>query len=209
MASVNRLNGFRLVKNLAGGAMTGQLELAFIPASDASVVMPGDAVKVLSGAGRSPTGAVAVTRVAAGTDVPYGIVVGIAFEGVGDVMNMPPVNDLNTPIYRRASTDRYVYVVTDPNAVFEVQSAQSGLSAATVLGYIGKNAGFSISAGNTSSGSSGFGLDTTSVAVTATLPLKIIGYPNRPDNLAGDTYFSFWVKLNNTQLGTGTGQAGV
>lgn len=210
MASVNRLNGFKLVRVLgAVSDFSAQFELVYVPASDSSVIMVGDAVKQLTGAARQLNGAMGVTRVSAATDVPYGIVVGIAFEGVGDAINMPPVNDLNTPVYRRASTDRYLYVVTDPNAVFEVQGSQTALTAATVAALVGKNASFSISAGNTASGSSGFALDTTSGATTATLPLKVMGYPNRPDNVPGDTYFSFYVKLNNTALGTGTGQAGV
>jgi hypothetical protein len=37
----------------------------------------------------------------------------------------------------------------------------------------------------------------------------VVGFPNRPDNIPGDVYFSYYVKLNNAQYGTGTGQAGV
>jgi hypothetical protein len=36
-----------------------------------------------------------------------------------------------------------------------------------------------------------------------------VGFPNRPDNIPGDPFFSFWVKLNTSQLATGTGTAGV
>lgn len=210
MASVNRLNGFKLARILGSAStMNAQLELCFVPASDASVIMVGDPVKQLTGAARSQTGAMGVTRVTAGTDIPYGIVVGIAFEGVGDLPNIPPVTDLNTPVYRRASTDRYLLVVTDPNALFEVQASQTSIAAATAVAMVGKNIPFSVAAGSTTSGSSGFAVDTSAVATTATLPLKIIGFPNRPDNLPGDTYFSFYVKLNNTALGTGTGTLGV
>jgi hypothetical protein len=61
MASVSRINGFRLVKNQAGGSMTGQLETFFVPASDSSVIMVGDAVKLLGDA-RAATGVPTVTR---------------------------------------------------------------------------------------------------------------------------------------------------
>jgi hypothetical protein len=51
-------------------------------------------------------------------------------------------------------------------------------------------------------------LDSSGLATTATLPLKVVGFPNRPDNIPGDTYFSYYVKLNNTVNGTGTGSTG-
>ena len=208
MSSVSRINGFRYVKNVVGGSMTGQAETCFVPASDATVIMVGDAVQLLGDA-RSPTGVPTVTRMASATGVPYGIVVGISFEGMGDVQNMPPVNDLNTPVYRRASTDRYLLVITDPNAVFEVQLAGAGPAAAAATAMVGLNGQFLLTAGNTSSGASGMQLDSAGQATTATLPLKIVGFPYRPDNVPGDAFFSFYVKLNGSTLSNGTGQAGV
>lgn len=208
MSSVSRINGFRLVKNLAGGAMSAQTELMFVPASDSTVIMVGDAVSLL-GDSRSPTGVPTVTRLASATGIPVGIVVGISYEGVGDTQNVPPVTDLNTPVYRRASTDRYLLVCTDPNAVYEVQLAGAGPAAAAATAMVGLNGQFTLTAGNTTTGASGMQLDSAGQATTATLPLKIIGFPYRPDNTPGDAFFSFWVKLNSATYGTGTGTAGV
>ena len=200
MSSVSRINGFRPVKTVTGAAWNGQANLYFLPASDATVVMVGDAVKLLGDA-RSATGAPTVTRCGA-TDVPIGVVVGIAFEGVGDTTNMPPVNDLNTPIYRRASTDRYVYVTDDPNLIYEVQYAGTSVAAATITANVGLNGQFTTTAGSTTSGASGMQLDSAGLATTATLPLKIVGFPNRPDNIPGDVYFSYYVKLNAATMGS-------
>lgn len=207
MSSVSRLNGFRPVKMITGAPYNGQAELAFMDSGDSSVVMVGDAVK-LAGNARSPTGAPTVTRVSGATDIAYGIVVGILFTGVGDVQNVPPVNDLNTPVYRRASTDRYILVCTDPNVIYEAQYLTTGVAAATITANVGLNGSWDLTAGNTTSGASGMSIAALS-ATTATLPLKVVGFPSRPDNVPGDTYFSYYVKLNNTQYGTGTGQAGV
>jgi hypothetical protein len=207
MSSVSRINGFRLVKSLAGG-FNAQTELMFVPASDATVIMVGDAVKLLGDA-RSPTGAPTVTRVSGATDIPVGIVVGISFEGVGDVANVPPVDNLNTPVYRRTLTDRYLLVCTDPNAVYEVQLAGAGPAAAAATAMVGLNGQFTLTAGSTTSGASGMQLDSAGQATTATLPLKIIGFPYRPDNTPGDAFFSFWVKLNSSTYASGTGAAGV
>lgn len=207
MSSVSRLNGFRPVKTSTGAPYSGQGELAFVPASDASVIMVGDAVKLLGDA-RAVSGAPTVTRVTAAGDIAYGIVVGILFTGVGDVPNVPPVNDLNTPVYRRASTDRYLLVETDPSVIYEAQYLTTSVAAATITANVGLNGSWDVTAGSTTSGSSGMSIAALS-ATTATLPLKVVGFPARPDNIPGDTYFSYYVKLNNTQYGTGTGQAGV
>jgi len=208
MSSVSRINGFRPVKSITGAPYTGQANVYFVPASDSSVIMVGDAVKLLSDA-RAATGVPTVTRVSAATDIPLGIVVGILFTGVGDTGNVPPVTDLNTPVYRRASTDRYLLVSDDPSLVYEVQYAGTGVASATITANVGLNGQFTTTAGSTTSGSSGMQLDSAGLATTATLPLKIVGFPNRPDNIPGDQFFSYYVKLNTSQLATGTGSAGV
>lgn len=208
MSGVSRINGFRPVKTITGSPYNGQGNIYFLPASDASVVMVGDAVKLLGDA-RAATGVPTVTRISAATDIPIGVVVGILFTGVGDTVNTPPVNDLNTPVYRRASTDRYVLVCDDPNVIYEVQFAGTSVAAATITTNVGQNGQFVVTAGNTASGASGQQLDSAGLATTATLPLKITGFPNRPDNIPGDVYFSYHVKLNATSMSTGTGAAGV
>lgn len=206
MASVSRIAGFRPVKTITGAAWNGQANLYFVPSSDSTVIMVGDAVKLLGDA-RAATGVPTVTRAGA-TDVAVGIVVGIVFSGVGDANNIPPVTDLNTPVYRRASTDRYLLVCDDPNVVYEVQYAGTSVAAATITANVGLNGQFTTTAGSTTSGSSGMQLDSSGLATTPTLPLKITGFPARPDNIPGDTYFSYYVKLNQTVNGSGTGATG-
>ena len=200
MSSVSRINGFRPVKT-GVGPYTGQANLYFLDSGDSSVVMVGDAVK-LAGDACAATGVPTVTRVSGATDIPVGIVVGILFTGVGDAGNIPPVTDLNTPIYRRASTNRYVLVCDDPNVIYEVQYAGTSVAAATVTANVGLNGQFTTTAGSTTSGSSGMQLDSSGLATTATLPLKIVGIPNRPDNIPGDTYISYYVKLNSSTMGS-------
>ena len=200
MSSVSRINGFRPVKTTTGAPYNGQANVYFMAAGDSTVVMVGDAVK-LAGDARAATGAATVTRCGA-TDIPVGVVVGILFSGVGDSQNMPPVTDLNTPVYRRASTDRYVLVADDPSLIYEVQYAGTSVAAATITANVGQNGQFTTTAGSTVSGSSGMQLDSTGLATTATLPLKIVGFPNRPDNIPGDVYFSYYVKLNAAAFGS-------
>lgn len=200
MSSVSRINGFRPVKTTTGAPYNGQANVYFMAAGDSTVVMVGDAVKI-AGDARAATGVATVTRCGA-TDIPVGVVVGILFSGVGDSQNMPPVTDLNTPVYRRASTDRYVLVADDPSLIYEVQYAGTSVAAATITANVGQNGQFTTTAGSTVSGSSGMQLDSTGLATTATLPLKIVGFPNRPDNIPGDVYFSYYVKINAALYGS-------
>lgn len=205
MASVSRINGFRPVKFLDGKPYTGQANVYFVPSANSDVIMVGDVVK-LAGDSRSPTGAQTVARHAGGaTEAAVGVVVGILYTGVGDTQNVPPVTDLNTPTYRRASTDRYLLVADDPNTVFEAQTSGATFAAADV----GLNANAAVTAGNTSSGASGMTIDLSAKATTATLPLKLVGFPYRPDNNIGDAFTSAYVVINNHQYKGSTGTAGV
>lgn len=208
MSQTSRINGFRPVKTATGTPYMGNGNIYFLPASDATVVMAGDAV-ALAGDARAANGYPTITRLASATGIPLGVVAGFIFTGVGDATNIPPVNDLNTPVYRRANTDRYALVIDDPGVVYEVQIAGAGPAAAAATAMVGLNGQFTLTAGNTSTGTSGMQLDSAGQATTATLPLKIVGIPARPDNVPGDPFLSFWVKLNTSQLSTGTGSAGV
>lgn len=205
MSSVSRINGLRPVKTVTGAPYTGQATMYFLPSSNSDVVMVGDLVK-LAGDGRSPSGVQTIARHAGGaTEAAVGVVVGFTFEGVGDLTNIPPVTNLNTPVYRVASTDRYVMVADDPNLVFETQT--SGATFATT--DVGQNAEMDVAAGSTTTGASGMTLDLSTKATTATLPMKIVGFPNRPDNAIGDTFTNAYVMINNHQYKGGTGTAGV
>lgn len=205
MSSVSRINGLRPVKTVTGAPYNGQATMYFLPSSNSDVVMVGDLVK-LAGDGRSPSGVQTIARHAGGaTEAGVGAVVGFTFEGVGDLTNIPPVTNLNTPVYRVASTDRYVMVADDPNLVFETQT--SGATFATT--DVGQNAEMDVAAGSTTTGASGMTLDLSTKATTATLPMKIVGFPNRPDNAIGDAFTNVYVMINNHQYKGGTGTAGV
>lgn len=202
MASTTRLNGFRPVKYLTGSGYFGAANLYFVPSTDSTVIMVGDLVKLLGDA-RSPTGVPTVTRAGA-TDAVIGAVTGIIFTGVGDVANVPPVTSLDVPIYRAASTNRYVLVSDDPHVVYEAECVGTLATA-----DIGLNASPTVTAGSTSTGSSGEGIDLSTKATTATLPLKLVGFPQKPDNNIGDSFVSAYVIINNHQYKGGTGTAGV
>lgn len=195
MANTSRINGLRPVKVLgASGGFTGSVNTYFIPSTNAANVFVGDPVKADTTGDSVATGGqgLGIQSVvpAAAADPVVGVVVGFAIN---------PLN-LNTPQFRAGSTGRYVLVADDPTTVFEVQTSNGTLAADTV----GLNASLAIGAGSTLTGASGVTLDTATAAVTATLPFKIVGFAQRPDNEVGQPAAKVLVKINNSQLANAT-----
>jgi hypothetical protein len=199
MANTSRVNGLSVVKNLVGGASTGQVNMYFIPSGNAVATFVGDLVKADAtgdtvAAGGLAKGVQSVVQAAAG-DAAIGVVVG--FKVVPGT--------LDTPQYRAASTGRYVLVSDDPNQIYEIQTSNGTLTEADV----GLNASVAVAAGSTTTGASGMTLDAGTEATTATLTLKIVGFSQRVDNEVGAADAKVLVKINNHQLAASTGTAGV
>ena len=197
MANTSRVNGFRPVKYLNGAPWNGQVTRYSIPASDGTALFVGDLVKASATA--DSEGVRGIIQAAAG-DACLGVVVG--FESA--------MTNLDTPQYRVASTLRYALVVDDPNVLFEAQ--EDGDTDPLEMVDAGMNVNFVVGAGSTTTGASGMQIDSNTEAVSATLPLKLIEPVKRPDNelvAAGQAYTRWLVKINNHQLGSHTGTAGV
>lgn len=199
MANVSRINGLNPVKNLAGGSNTGQVNTYFIPSGSAVNTFVGDPVKAdatgdTAAAGGKALGIQSVVQAAAG-DAIIGVIVGFAVD---------PTN-LNTPQYRKASTGQYVLVADDPAMIFEAEVSGTTLTAADV----GLNASIAVGTGSVTTGASAVTVNGTTAAATATLALRIVGFTQRPDNEVGNASAKVLVKINNHQLGSSTGVAGV
>lgn len=199
MANVSRVNGFNPLKSQSGNSMSGQVNLYFIPSTNAVNTFVGDAVTSETtgdtvATGGAGLGIMSCVQAAAGNPL-LGVVVGFSTN---------PLN-LNTPQYRTASTGRYVLVADSPDLVFEVQTSNGTLA----LGDVGNNANFAVAAGSLTTGTSGMTLDVGTVATTATLPLKIVGFSQRVDNDNTSANSKVLVKFNNDQFAGGTGTAGV
>ncbi|MES2904819.1 MAG: hypothetical protein V4696_11595, partial [Pseudomonadota bacterium] len=134
-----------------------------------------------------------VTRAAASGAIT-GAVVGFA-----DATSM-------TAGYRAASTAAYVLVAHGQDILFEIQ--EDAVGGAIAAADIGLNADIIVAAGNTYSKSSGTMLDTSTKATTITLPLRIRGLSQRPDNeLSANA--KVLVTLNNTDQTPGTASVGL
>jgi hypothetical protein len=204
MANVTRTNGFRPVKHLTGAPYNGQFNIYEIVAGDPTLTNVGDLVKTDSGTATD----VYMTCVRHGTagEVTAGLALGVIVgfvQVMGGAGANPAQPNLDVPgiMQRAASTKRYAMVADAPDLIFEVKD---GGTVPCTLTLIGMNVGFMATAGSTVTGASGMTTGTTAPTTTITLPLKIVGIVNSPDNASAATDQRLLVMINQHALGTNT-----
>lgn len=106
-----------------------------------------------------------------------------------------------------ATDGQKVRVADDPSQIF---SGQGDATEYATQDNLGTNAGIVATAGDTTYKCSRMEVDTSDINTTATLALKILGIVSREDgkNSFG-AYVELIFKINNHQLGSHTGTAGV
>jgi len=88
-------------------------------------------------------------------------------------------------------------VVDDPNQLFLIQADED-----VVQADIGLNANIAYTAGSTTTGLSATELDSSTVANTAGLVLKIVGFYNAPNNTRAENHVDVVVKINAHMYGS-------
>jgi len=194
MANTNNPTGLRYAYSLDGRDPI--IQTCLIPSGDGTATFVGDPVK-LSGTSSANGFFPTVIQAAAGNAI-YGVIVGIdQVKDMGTSLNL-------YRLHRPASTAMYCHVITSPNAVFEIQASGS-----LAITDVGLNADVTLAtAGSAATGLSGAQLDTAAMDTTATRQLKLLHFAAKADNEIGANTKAF-VKINNHQLGSYTGTAGV
>ena len=126
---------------------------------------------------------------------PIGVFLGCAYTD-------PTTNQFTPNQYFPASTaasDIVAYVASDPFVIMQMQC-----DGAADQDDLGKNCALVQTAGSTSIGRSKNSVDISTVATTATLPVKIIDFVDGPDSAIGDAYTEVLV-IFNSQSAFGTG----
>ena len=207
MANVNKANGFSPVGNLLGGKWNEQGRLYAIPTSDTTNSYAiGDCV--MSASGSDANGVRYVQKWGGATTtsaLPLGIIVGIrvADPGVSMVGNSLALEKAYIAAGTRTSV-RYLYVVDDPFVSFEAQFDSTGATQA----QLSMNAAVTISAANQTSLSNSApysDMVLTGPAVTATLPIRLLGAVQKGDNQVTSTaspYVRVLCKFNYHEYGT-------
>lgn len=185
MANTSRLFGARPTKHLNGSPYNGQFNLYEIGASDATNTFVGDLVKYST---QASTDVYPVAeRAGTSGEVTSGLLLGAIVGFVVDYTN------LNTPQYRAASTKRFALVADATDILYTMQD---GATVVTPLASIGLNCGFQATAGSTTTGLSGMTTGATAATTTNTLPLKIVGIVNSPDNQSAAAFQKLLLVIN-------------
>jgi hypothetical protein len=180
MANTNAPFGLRPVNGLTGGPYTGRIGRYYT--TDGTAAYIGSLVK--------PSGTADADGVMA---VTSNLATGAAV--VGAVVGVEPVTSSST-IYKEATTNRYVYVADDPNALFVVQDNGASALTATVIANSCDLTSFTT--GSTVTGLSSTVISTAAVTASGdgTEDVLIMGLLQRADNAFG-TYAKYIVRLNN------------
>jgi hypothetical protein len=198
MANVNQPKGFVPSRYLNSASTNGGTNLYCIPSSDGNQYNPGDAVKTV--AGGDANGIPYITK-AAGTDTVRGVVIALLPAGYNNPSLVGVNLDLTLENIPATKTKAYyVLVADDPNQIFEIQD--DGLNVLTSTSC-NKNASFTVANPTSPAQNSATVLNTSSVATTNTLNLKILGLVQKPNNAFGAN--ALWlVKFNLHELLGGT-----
>lgn len=205
MANVSKVAGLKPVGYLNGSPWNGQARKYYVPVGNATAIYVGDPV-TLTGDGDA-NGIPGVVTGAAGAAI-IGVVVGVVVADAGVSLQGTTID-----LTRRSlpvSTAGYVLVADDPNIIFEIEEGVSG-GAGTALtsASIGLNANLVLKAAPTATyQDSGWVVDNSTEAATATLNVKLLGLAQREDNAFGAAA-KWLVKINNHVYGASTGTAGI
>lgn len=184
-------NPYGMIPVLNQGAQYNSQGFESVPILDGytTSIFYGDVVKLGSGQYlEKDTGTTSLT--------PYGVFVGVQYidPALGYLFESnywPASTTTGYTTYPKLPLGR---VVTFPWGVWQIQADGS-----VPLASIGDNAAIVQTAGAAPFGRSRNALSASSIATTDTLPLRIVGFVESPNNAPGDAYTDVLVVFNNTQ----------
>jgi hypothetical protein len=189
MANTSIPRGLIPVRYRSGAPYNGGYNTYFIPASNATALFIGDPVVPVTAASDG-NGIPTITHAAAGGgSFVLGAVVGIV--AGGDPMI---ARTQDQGVHRAASVAAYVMVADDPDLLFEIQ--EDGVGGAMGVNAGSRNADLVSGAGSAFTGYSGWQLDSSTLAVTATLQLRILKAVERADNDPTSAFAKWLVHIN-------------
>lgn len=207
MANINRPKGLSPIQNSDGTVWSEGASLYAVANDGSNTYAVGDIVQLASGS--DADGVPLVTKWAGtvgATTLPVGVIVGIrvADPGTSLVGNSLSLEKTYLPLNAGA---HYLYVVTDPATVYEIQGDSTAWAAANM----NQNVAVTVTANQTTLGN---GAPYSSTVATTpgssnALPLQVVGLVQRADNGFG-AYAALQVRFNvHAFNGAVTGRTGV
>ena len=185
MANTDAPNGFIAV-NQFGSSYNGETIRVVFAAADATAAFVGDLVTLTGTLDTTDNKTPTVEQADASDTLIFGVVQ--SFEQDPDDMS-------NTQ--RTASTRRFAYVHPATDDLY-LQAQEDSVGGSIAAASAGLNVNFIVGTGSSVSGS-GMEIDSSTVATTATLPLKLIRPANDTGNALG-TNCKWLCKINNSAL---------
>lgn len=192
MASTSSPYGLQPINLLGGQGFAGSTRLYSIPSGYATAIQAGDPVVFTTSGSTRGTIARFNTTTAATTVTAAATILGVF---VGVTYTDPVLGKTFRQNYTGGivAADLQAYVVDDPDALFQIQANGS-------LGQVALGANASLIqtvAGSTGINNvSGVGLQASSVAATASLPLRIVDFVSGPTSAIGDAFTDVIVRIN-------------
>jgi hypothetical protein len=178
--------GLRPVNLIGGQPYAGSTRLIKIASAYAANIFYGDPVYIHDDG--------TIRKAVVTTSITTPATSGVTGVFVGCTYTDP---NLNIPIYKQywptgtVASDAFAYIVDDPDVVMQVQA--DGTVAQTALG---NNIALNSASGDTGTGNSTTSAVYNSAAVTATLPLRIVGFVESTTSTVGDAFTDLLVKWN-------------
>ena len=193
--------GLKPVNLIGGQVFAGSTRLMQIASGYATNIFYGDLVKRISdGTIEKDTGTTTAT--------PTGIFLGVQFTN-GSTGQVQQQQFYPASQAIKSGTQIFAVVADDPDTLFQVVSCNA-TTVVTAMGIaaIGSNVALIQNAGSTTTGNSAVAINTTTLATTPALPIRIIDVV-RDTATGADAFVEFIVKINiNThQYTTPTGVA--
>lgn len=178
----NKPAGLSPIRYLNGANFDGKGMICSILAAVTNPIYIGDLVTMVQGgtATAGDANGIPAINLATAGNPAVGVVIAVGVNPLGSYVN--PANMGNT-LWRPSGAQTinyYALVSTDPNIIYEIQ--EGGVATNLTQAAIGRNANIVYAAPASIQPFSGTQLDNNTVAVTATLNLKIWGLSQRVDN---------------------------
>lgn len=187
MAATSAPYGLRPVQMLGGRPMSHGIREVRMTANTTAGIYTGDLVGFGSGSAASAT---ATPTTTVGANSPIGICVGVRY--TDPVMKQEQHSQFLPPnAITNGYTNVWIKVVDDPQTLFQVQA-----SGPVTAADIGKNAPLGTFGGSTVTGNSSITLTHGSIAVTATLAVRIVDLVDSGQSKPGDAFTDCIVMLN-------------
>jgi hypothetical protein len=183
MANANAPRGIIPYAYRSGAPYNGAVRTYYVPVGNSTALYIGDPVILITNSGDGNGVQTVEIATAGSTNTGIGVAVLGSFAGISNNAGQTTIPLLQSQsVFLPAGQAAYVYVADDPTLLYWVQ--EDSVGGALASGAAGRNAPLVAGAGSTSTGYSGWQLQSSNLNTTA-LQMRIIQLLQEADNAIG------------------------